>query len=167
MALTLAPQTFKPYDYSVELTITTSSAEETEKVGQLIGQKLEGGEVIELVSDLGGGKTTFTRGLARGFGSKDRVSSPSFTISKVYRSGGKQMVHFDFYRLPEAGIVGQEIAELVNDPKTIVVVEWADVTRDVLPLNRLIVSIEVVESGGRQMIFKVPDSLQYLTKDIN
>ena len=67
-----------------ELKLSSNNAEQTELIAVAIGKRLRGGEMIELVSDLGGGKTTFTRGLARGAGSSDVVSSPTFTISKVY-----------------------------------------------------------------------------------
>jgi tRNA threonylcarbamoyladenosine biosynthesis protein TsaE len=66
------------------LELVSKDAEQTENIAHLIGARLRGGEVIELVSDLGGGKTTFTRGLADGAGSKDIVASPTFIVSKVY-----------------------------------------------------------------------------------
>jgi len=62
-------------------------------------------EIIELRSDLGGGKTTFTQGLAAGAGSKDAVSSPTFTLKKIYRAGELHIYHYDFYRLNEPGIL--------------------------------------------------------------
>ena len=100
------------------LTNSTSSdsAEATELLGERLGKSLRGGEVIELVSDLGGGKTTFVRGLARGAGSHDKVASPTFTISKTYVTDGYEIHHFDFYRLNDAGIVADELAEVVGDP---------------------------------------------------
>ena len=63
----------------------SSSSEKTEQLAALLGARLRGGEVIALNSDLGGGKTAFVRGLARGIGSTDHVSSPTFTISRQYR----------------------------------------------------------------------------------
>ena len=63
--------------------ITSTSIEDTERIAALLGSNLRGGELIELASDLGGGKTTFTRGLVRGGGSDDSVASPTFTISRV------------------------------------------------------------------------------------
>src|SRR5689334_25117700 len=113
--------------------ITTGDPAATEQLGEAIGERLKGGEVIELVSDLGGGKTTFVRGLARGFGSSDRVASPTFTISKVYKSGSKELHHFDFYRLQESGLIAHELEEIIHDPMCTVVVEWAAVVKNVLP----------------------------------
>jgi tRNA threonylcarbamoyladenosine biosynthesis protein TsaE len=64
-----------------KLIAVTKNADETVALGQKIGQQLQGGEVIELISDLGGGKTQLVRGLAAGMGSTDQVQSPTFTIS--------------------------------------------------------------------------------------
>jgi len=126
---------------------------------------LRGGEVIELISDLGGGKTTFVRGMARGFGSTDKVSSPSFTISKVYKAGKKQLHHFDFYRLNEAGVVADELAELLGDKNIVVVVEWANIVHGVLPPDRLSITFSTTNENSRQLTFNLPKSKDYLVKD--
>lgn len=128
---------------------------------------LRGGEVIELISDLGGGKTTFVRGLVRGLGSHDRVASPTFTISRVYEAPeGRQVHHFDFYRLHEAGLIAEELDEVLGDPHNIVVVEWADIVQDVLPAKRVTVTIEKTPSDSRRLTFRMPQSLDYIMKAI-
>jgi tRNA threonylcarbamoyladenosine biosynthesis protein TsaE len=131
-------------------------------LAEKIGSRLKGGEAIELVSDLGGGKTTFVRGLARGAGSTDKVASPTFTISKVYDTPKFQIHHFDFYRLPEPGIIADEFAELVNDPNIVIVVEWADSVKEVLPAQRLLLQIKQTPEGHRELNFSAPESLDYL-----
>lgn len=118
------------------------------------------------MSDLGGGKTTFTRGLVRGLGSGDKVASPTFTISKMYQAGEREVHHFDFYRLHEPGIIADELAEVVNDPQAIVVVEWADVVQHVLPEKRLTITIEQTPTGSRKLTFKAPESLTYLIEEV-
>lgn len=118
------------------------------------------------MSDLGGGKTTFTRGLAKGAGSQDRVASPTFTISKIYDAPAFALHHFDFYRLPEAGIMADELAELVGDPQVVVVVEWADVVQDVLPAARLTVAITQTPEGDRTITFRAPEEFAYLIKAV-
>ncbi|HUS26024.1 MAG TPA: tRNA (adenosine(37)-N6)-threonylcarbamoyltransferase complex ATPase subunit type 1 TsaE [Nevskiaceae bacterium] len=144
----------------------STSSEQTEQLGQRLGKALKGGEVIELASDLGGGKTTFVRGLARGAGSTDKVSSPTFTISKVYRAGSFHIHHFDFYRLGEAGIIGDELAEEMGSPGNIVVVEWANVVEHMLPYDRLTITFEQTTEGHRRLTFSCPVSLQYLLEAV-
>jgi tRNA threonylcarbamoyladenosine biosynthesis protein TsaE len=140
--------------------ITSWSVEKTEYIAETIGRALKGGEVIELVSDLGGGKTTFTRGLAKGLGISGVVSSPTFTISREYE-GRLKLYHFDFYRLGEAGIMSDEFAEAVGDPGGIVVVEWADVIAHVLPEDRLRIFISAPTETSRSFDIQVPEDLQY------
>ena len=142
----------------------STNSERTEQLAEALGKHLKGGEVIELVSDLGGGKTTFTRGLVRGAGSKDKVASPTFTISKLYDAGNIEIHHFDFYRLQEPGIIADELAEVVQDSKAVVVVEWADVVQHVLPAERLTIAIQQLPDGSRQLTFSCHKSLNYLLK---
>lgn len=146
--------------------IDSTSSEATEQLAERLGQSLKGGEIIELISDLGGGKTTFVRGLARGAGSTDRVASPTFTISRVYKTDDLEIHHFDFYRLGEAGLIAEELAEVISDPHVITVVEWADIVQDVLPQERLTITIEKTPTDGRRLTFRAPASLQYLMKAV-
>lgn len=127
---------------------------------------LKGGEVIELVSDLGGGKTTFTRGLVRGMGSEDKVASPTFTISKLYQAKGLEVHHFDFYRLGEAGIIADELAEVATDPTAVAVVEWGGVVQHVLPANRLTITFRPDPDGVRTLTFSCPNALNYLLEAV-
>lgn len=145
---------------------TTNSAERTREIGSEIGVRLRGGEVVELISDLGGGKTTFTQGLAAGFGSDDAVASPTFTVSRVYKSGKREMHHFDFYRLGESGMVGYELQDLVGDPDVVIVVEWGGVVADVLPSDRLTVHIDKTPEGNRSLRFEYPVELAHLVEGL-
>jgi tRNA threonylcarbamoyladenosine biosynthesis protein TsaE len=142
----------------------STSAEQTQALAEKLGAALRGGEVIELVSDLGGGKTTFTRGLVKGLGSDDVVASPTFTISKVYDAGQLQVHHFDFYRLAEPGIIADELAEVAGDPGIVTVVEWADVVQHVLPEDRLQLAIRQQPNGDRELTFSYPEDLAYLVE---
>src|SRR5205809_5112570 len=87
------------------------SSSDTERLGELLGSQLSAGDVIELRSDLGGGKTTFVRGLVRGGGSRERVSSPTFTLSRLYKAKNFEIQHFDFYRLDRPGVLEDQLAE--------------------------------------------------------
>jgi tRNA threonylcarbamoyladenosine biosynthesis protein TsaE len=144
----------------------STSSEATEQLGEQLGKLLHGGEVIELVSDLGGGKTTLTRGLVRGTGSEDQVASPTFTISKLYRASTFDIHHFDFYRLSEAGIMADELSEVTADPQAVVIVEWADVVRDVLPADRLTVVIRQTPEGARNITLHATPSLGYIIEGL-
>lgn len=149
-------------------TDSTSSAD-TERLGELLGKQLKGGEVIELRSDLGGGKTTFVRGLARGLGSKDTVASPTFTLNKVYKGqGGLQIHHFDFYRLSEPGVVADQLAESLNDPKVVTVVEWSNIVKDVLPTIHIVIEFEPVHSDAdeRKISINYTDKLAGQVREV-
>jgi tRNA threonylcarbamoyladenosine biosynthesis protein TsaE len=142
--------------------IHCTDSDATENFGERLGQNLQGREVIELISDLGGGKTTLTRGIARGAGSSDVVGSPTFTISKVYRAVNCDIYHFDFYRLNEAGLMAHELHDVLNDPHSVVVVEWGDVVQHVLPTQRLTVRINKTADDARELICSYPAELEYL-----
>ncbi len=118
--------------------IAIQSADDMMKLGAKLGALLNGGECIELVGDVGAGKTTFTKGIANGMGVDEDVQSPSFTISRVYDAlNGLRLAHYDFYRLHDAGIMADELHEVAYAPGTITVIEWAEIVSDVLPSDRL------------------------------
>lgn len=145
--------------------VITDGPEQTMMLGELLGQKCRGGELFLLSSDLGGGKTAFAKGIARGMGSKEVVTSPTFTVSNVYNSDrGIEIHHFDFYRLSEGGMVEHELAEIINDPNIVIVVEWGDVVDGSLPVKKVVVEISRLATGEnhRQISITIPDSLSYL-----
>jgi tRNA threonylcarbamoyladenosine biosynthesis protein TsaE len=116
------------------MTIEVTDESMMKELGQALGTQLRGGEVIELVGDVGAGKTTFTKGLAVGLGVDEDVQSPSFTISRVYDGRDElRLAHYDFYRLLDAGIMAHDLEESVGDPATITIIEWADVVKTILP----------------------------------
>ena len=123
------------------------------QLGEAIGRSVSGGEVLELVGDIGAGKTTLTKGIAQALGISEPVQSPTFTISRVYDSPkGLRLVHYDFYRLSEAGIMGDEIREAMDDD-SVVVVEWAGAVDDDLPKDRLVVKITTISEEERLVEF--------------
>lgn len=151
---------------ALSLKTISNSVDDTVRTAAAIGQRLRGGEVIELISDLGGGKTAFVGGLARGMGSRDKVHSPSFTLSNQYRADNLVLYHFDFYRLNEPGIMRNEIAELIADPKTVLVIEWAAIVADILPVDRLAITFQVTGETSRSLCITYPEQLKYLTSSI-
>lgn len=149
---------------STDLTrsLASTSPESTMKLAEAIGARLKGGEVIELVSDLGGGKTIFTKGLVKGAGSQDDVTSPTFTLRNEYKAGDLTIYHFDFYRLSEPGIMADELAEVIGDTQAVTIVEWADVVENILPSGRLTVRIAATGENSRKLTFNYPEKLSYL-----
>jgi tRNA threonylcarbamoyladenosine biosynthesis protein TsaE len=128
---------------------------EMKDLGHRIGGFLKGGETIELIGDVGAGKTTLTKGIAKGLDIDEDVQSPSFTISRVYdTSSGLRLAHYDFYRLHDPGIMAAEMHETMNDPKTVTIIEWADIVAGVLPADRLSISITPVSETARRVELK-------------
>lgn len=116
--------------------------EETLDFGIEVGKRLNGGEVFELIGDVGAGKTTFTKGLAEGLGISDDVQSPTFTVSRVYEARDDlELHHYDFYRLTDPGIMRYDIAESSGDNTVVTVVEWAETVADVLPEDRIVLRL--------------------------
>ena len=122
--------------------IEVKSAEEMQALGGKIGTRITGGEVIVLIGDIGAGKTTFTKGLARAMGISEDVQSPTFTVSRVYETArGVTLAHYDFYRLNDPGIMRAELMEAVHDPSTATIIEWSEIVADVLPTDALRLTI--------------------------
>ena len=116
--------------------------------GQKLGAALRGGEVLELVGDVGAGKTTLTRAIARGMGIAGSIQSPTFTIVNHHEnSAGLALAHYDFYRLHDAGIMRAELQEATSEPHTVTIVEWSDIVQDALPTDRLTIAISLVSSS--------------------
>jgi tRNA threonylcarbamoyladenosine biosynthesis protein TsaE len=112
---------------------------------------------------LGGGKTTFVRGLVSGAGSRDKVSSPTFTLSRIYKAEDLEIHHFDFYRLNEPGIVSDQLEESLQNSRVITIVEWSDIVRGVLPPEHLTVEFKPVcdnaDERQRRLIEKLESAL--------
>lgn len=131
----------------------TKSPEETEELGQRLGQALRGGEIVAYLGDLGAGKTAFTRGLARGLGIRDRVTSPTYTIVNEYLSGRLPLFHFDMYRLSSSDDlfdIGWEDYLLRGG---VCAVEWSENVMDAME-NAIFVEIEKLTDTSRKITFK-------------
>ena len=120
--------------------------------GEELSKKLTLPCVIELVGDVGTGKTTITKGIAKGLGVSEEVTSPSFMISKQYAFPEGKLVHYDFYRLNEPGIMSEDLLENMNDSKTVTVVEWADSVAELLPEGHKRFLIKLLDDGSREVI---------------
>ena len=122
--------------------IESNSAEDTFALGKQCGQKAAAGQVYCLYGDLGVGKTVFTQGVAAGLGITEPVSSPTFTIVQVYEEGRLPFYHFDVYRIGDI----EEMEEIGYDDyffgKGICLIEWAELIEEILPDDRISITIE-------------------------
>jgi tRNA threonylcarbamoyladenosine biosynthesis protein TsaE len=134
----------------------------TYRFGEQIGAKLQGGEVFELIGDLGSGKTALVRGVARALGVENEVTSPSFTINNIYKSKKLSIYHYDFYRLSEAGIMANELIESINEPNNVTFIEWGTSVENILPSNKIVISCSTTGENSRHYDCKYPQSLSYL-----
>ena len=128
----------------------THSPAETENVGAALGQLLQPGTVLAYRGDLGAGKTAFTRGLARGLGATDMVTSPTYTIVNEYLSGRMPLFHFDMYRLPDADALWDIGWEDYLDRGGVCAVEWSENVAEALE-DAISVSIEKLDENSRRI----------------
>jgi tRNA threonylcarbamoyladenosine biosynthesis protein TsaE len=130
------------------LEFISRSAEQTRRAGFRLGSLLQPGDMIALIGDLGAGKTTLVQGISAGWGSLDAVSSPTFVLVNVYRKpDGSRLYHLDAYRLSSA-LEAEDLdldALLENGP---LIVEWADRIQEILPADRLWITLKWVDESG-------------------
>ena len=123
------------------------SEQEMLSLGENFAKTIRIPTIIELVGDVGTGKTTFVRGLAQGLNIKEPVTSPSFTISKSYAlKNGGNLVHYDFYRLQDPGLMADDLQENLANPKNIVIIEWGESAN-----NHLKIEIKYNEDNTREV----------------
>jgi tRNA threonylcarbamoyladenosine biosynthesis protein TsaE len=146
----------------------TNSPAQTQKVGRELAKRIlkdgrkDGAVVLALLGDLGGGKTTFLQGFAKGLGLTDKILSPTFVIMKKFKiqstksernSWFKNFYHFDCYRLKDS----KDILELSSKkelflPENIVAIEWAERVKDVLPAQTIQIEFKFVDNKKRKII---------------
>ena len=131
----------------------THSPAETEAVGQALGKVLAPGTVLAYEGDLGAGKTAFTRGLARGLGAADMVTSPTYTIVNEYLSGRLPLFHFDMYRLRSADDLWDIGWDDYLDRGGVCAVEWSENVRDAME-GAVTVRIEKLGEDSRRILIE-------------
>ncbi|MDO8240531.1 MAG: tRNA (adenosine(37)-N6)-threonylcarbamoyltransferase complex ATPase subunit type 1 TsaE [Candidatus Moranbacteria bacterium] len=157
----------------------TNNFKETQKLGELLALELQGGEVLCMEGDLGAGKTTFTQGLLKGLKVKGPYTSPTFLIMKEYRitqnverktwnakrklksdaihdprSTIHGIYHIDAYRIDEKDLLNLGWEEIVADDKNIVIVEWSERVKKILPKDALKIKFEWLDKNQRKICFK-------------
>ena len=154
--------------YHLTHRIVTQSAAATQALGHLLGQSLHPGQIVALSGDLGAGKTTLTQGIGRGLGIRERITSPTFTLVNEYAGqDGVTLIHTDSYRLGEmtfahgdgesasleAATFGMD--EILDRPDAVIVIEWAERLRSLLPDDYLEVRLAQLpdDDDGREIVF--------------
>lgn len=149
------------------LKIISKSEEQTYKLGEYIGKALQQGDIICLTGDLGAGKTAFTKGIGIGLDIQEFITSPTYTIINEY-DGRISLFHFDVYRLE--GV--EEMYELGYEEYFFgdgaVVIEWADIVKDIIPQERLWITIlRGKEENTREIMFDASgERYQKLIKEL-
>ena len=136
----------------------TNSPAETEKIGEALGKTIKSGTVIAYRGDLGAGKTAFTRGLARGLGSTELVTSPTYTIVNEYLGGRMPLFHFDMYRLASSDDLWDIGWEDYLERGGVCAVEWSENVSDALE-DPIFITIEKLGGDARRITMKGGDAL--------
>lgn len=133
------------------MNIISKNDHETQQVGEEFAKQLKPGDVVLLFGDLGAGKTTFTKGLARGLGIQKRIISPTFILQRTHSFTDKKgyLAHVDLYRLDENAIKNMGIEDVINEDN-IVVIEWAE-KLTTLPKQRWEVYLKHLEEESRSI----------------
>lgn len=129
------------------MTLHTSSAEETQKLGKRLGSFLKKGDVIALQGPLAAGKTTLTKGIALALGVKDTITSPTFCLISEYE-GKLPLYHFDVYRLQGADDFANLGAEDMIYGDGVCLIEWSEKIMDELPKKTIIIRLEVCQASA-------------------
>jgi tRNA threonylcarbamoyladenosine biosynthesis protein TsaE len=136
--------------------------EDTLAFGEGIGRSVAGGTCIALRGGLGAGKTVLAKGIAKGLGIDEEVTSPTWTIVSEYE-GRLRLHHVDAYRLAGhedfSGIGGEE---LLADPGGLTLIEWSERIEEVLPPDVITITLDVVEDGGRLARLDGPFGMEWL-----
>ena len=140
----------------------TNSPEQTEKVGAALGKALPAGTILAYRGDLGAGKTAFTRGLARGLGYTEPVTSPTYTIVNEYLGGRLPLFHFDMYRLGSSDDLWDIGWEDYLERGGVCAVEWSERVDDALE-DAINITIEKTGEGSRRITIEGGDFLADLS----
>lgn len=137
--------------------ITSHSESDTRVIAQSMAARLTGGDVVLLFGELGAGKTTFTKALARAIGVAEDVTSPTFALMNMYQVSGSMngishFVHIDTYRLKDENeLLDIGAQDYIGDPDAITVIEWPEKILKLLQ-NKKTINVSIVHGGGNERI---------------
>lgn len=139
--------------------LITASGKETQQLGEKLVKELDGNTVIALYGDLGSGKTTFVQGVAHALGIENNIQSPTFLLMKEYEVEDKslsikKLYHLDLYRLSEYSKDDLGLSDILEDKSVLVVIEWADRIKGILPQKRINVFFEHNNNQTRSISFE-------------
>lgn len=140
------------------MTFETHSPEQTEALGEALGKVLKPGTVVAYTGDLGAGKTAFTRGLAKGLGASEPVTSPTYTIVNEYLSGRIPLFHFDMYRLGSSEDLFDIGWEDYLERGGVCALEWSENVADALE-NPIRVRLEKTGESSRRITIEGGEAL--------
>lgn len=129
----------------------TCDLEKSSALAAKLATVLKSPQLIELVGDLGGGKTAFTKALGKALGVEQTITSPTFNIHRSYKFPGGILEHFDLYRLSDDEIVQNELIECIDNPKAVVVIEWAGHFKQHIAKDRLVIEFKFVDVATRTL----------------
>ena len=142
----------------------TASPSQTKKLGETLAREIlktkpkKIAQILGLEGGLGGGKTTFLQGFARGLGIKEKILSPTFVILKKFEIGkvkSQYFYHVDCYRIKKPReILDLGFKEIISNPKNIVAVEWAERIRKIMPKDIIWISFEFANKNQRKIVIK-------------
>jgi len=145
----------------------TSGSIQTKKLGERFAKEIlekkpkKTAFVIGLEGELGGGKTTFMQGFAKGLGIKEKILSPTFVIMKKFKiqylkSNIQYLIHIDCYRIEKPKeLLTLGFKEIISNPKNIIAVEWADRIRKIMPKDSIWIKFDFIDRNTRRMIYKI------------
>lgn len=134
------------------MTYKSSSVEQTHQIAQEIAAKIQSPNVILLNAKVGAGKTTFTQGLIKGWGSNDRAKSPTYTIHREYTAAqNKAIHHFDFYRLKEDDLLMRRTIGEHLQEDAYLVIEWPDAVKNMPIKDYIKIDIEIISESEREI----------------
>ena len=138
-----------------ELVLVTKSYQETMLLGEKIARTVPNGTTLLLFGDLGAGKTTLVRGVARGLNITEVIQSPTFNIMKIYLKGDRPLIHIDAYRLADINTdIGLD--EYIGYETGITVIEWPMFIENLLPKDSFKVTLERTGDEERKITIEAP-----------